>query len=184
MVSSAGVEQFDRHLTTPDQARADRDQSVVVGVDHDVTTVMAGPADSRVILEVGSFGDRSATHRRSRHHVPAGDQHGVVRTDPPRRSGQPAEQVGVRRSPVTGRATAHHGGRVTAGQDDRMARELDAGDGAALVGRKDVHSPVDRRESSRRRPRSALRGEDARHKTTKAGMRTEEITVGTCASTS
>ena len=58
-----------------------------------------------------------------------------------------------------------------------MARELDAGDGAAFVGRIDVHSPVDRRESPvgggdqgcvERMHDTRLR----RH-----GMRTEEITV-------
>ena len=95
--------------TPPDvrRARADRDQSVVVGVDLDVAPMMAGTANPRVIFEVGSFDDSEPRHPTATR--PAADEHGVVRTDRARRSGQPAEQVGVRRSPVPVRAAVRHG---------------------------------------------------------------------------
>ncbi len=168
--AAIGGEQLDRHLTTADQPRADRDQTVLVGENPHVATVMAGPSHPRVIVEV-----RPLTHgSTATATTSARDQHRVVRADDAARAGQPPEQVGVRRSSEAIGSAGHHGGRFARREHERVAGELDARHRAVFIGLADVDATVDQRK----RP---VRGGDQR---CVERMHVLEITVGQCASMS
>ena len=167
-------EQFDRHFAASDEPGTDRDQPVLIRVHAYAAPMMASATNPRVMFEIMSFVERSASDRGTTDRATgsAADKHGVVRTDGAVRAGQPAEQIGMRRSPIAVGAARRHLIGIPCRQHEGMSGELDDRDDPRIVRFAHLDGTVARWKSTVRRC-------DQRCVERMHGL---EITVGPCAS--
>lgn len=116
--SASSAERLDRHLQTTDEPTPDRDESCVVTMDTDVSSVRPRSHHSGMILQIRSLTQAPPTDTSSH-------QHGVVTSDPTVRSDEPPEYIGLRCPTESIGALREHMLTFEIGEHDAVPRELD-----------------------------------------------------------